>query len=319
MPPLLLLLICMIGLTAHAGPAWARDPDGPSRLLTIVNRAHQSITEVHVSAAINDSWGDDLLLDQHLPAAGRATVKLPPSRECLVDVQVVYADGRAEERRGFNACRIREIAFDASHAEQADADVPTRQIAILNRSARPIAQVFVSPASSDDWGEDRLGDTVIKPANRADVPFTGGCVGDVRVVFDNKAAEERRGLDLCATEMLVVRPGWTTADDYGQLDTIVAPVNTQQVTVVNKSGFTITQLYLMAERPATASGEKPAAEDEGRDRLGRAVLRPGSRTYVPFDRGSACKIAVHAVFQKETPDIRQIADLCQSGEIAIGP
>ena len=42
--------------------------------------------------------------------------------------------------------------------------------------------------------------------------YHGTCTADLRVVFDNRAAEERRGLDLCATPMLVIHPGWTTED-----------------------------------------------------------------------------------------------------------
>ena len=45
------------------------------------------------------------------------------------------------------------------------------------------------------------------------VVFSGGCTVDIRVVFENRAAEERRGIDLCHRAILSIEPGWTTSDD----------------------------------------------------------------------------------------------------------
>jgi hypothetical protein len=36
---------------------------------------------------------------------------------------------------------------------------------------------------------------------------------DIRVVFENRAAEERRGVDLCRRASLSIEPGWTTTDE----------------------------------------------------------------------------------------------------------
>ena len=44
------------------------------------------------------------------------------------------------------------------------------------------------------------------------VTWHGDCNADLRVVFENHAAEERRGIDLCALPTISIQPGWTTAD-----------------------------------------------------------------------------------------------------------
>jgi hypothetical protein len=307
MPAILVLLICLLGLPsgAHA----ARERSGAVRVVTIINHAAQAMTEVHVSSANEDGWGDDLLKGARLEPGRRMPVRVPAGTGCAYDAEIVYQDGHSEERRGVDLCRVRELTFDGRNVVVHNNDAPMRTISLLNRSARQIEQVFVSPANSDDWGEDQLSSGPILPGGRTDVGFVGGCQEDVRIVFDNKSAEERRALDLCSFDTLTITPGWTTAEDHGELDTIVAPAPVPEVPVVNKSGGTVTELYLMHE----------GSKDEGRDLLGRSVLRAGGRAMVPFDRGAACKIDVHAVFAGNRPDAHQVADLCTAKEIAIAP
>jgi hypothetical protein len=45
------------------------------------------------------------------------------------------------------------------------------------------------------------------------ISYRGSCTVDIRVVFENRAAEERRGVDLCRRASLSIEPGWTTTDE----------------------------------------------------------------------------------------------------------
>jgi hypothetical protein len=38
----------------------------------------------------------------------------------------------------------------------------------------------------------------------------GDCQADLRIVFDNNAAEELRGFDMCRNAAITLRPGWVT-------------------------------------------------------------------------------------------------------------
>ena len=103
--------------------------------------------------------------------------------------------------------------FDGSGAvAPPGTQVGTHAVTILNGAGRPIQQVQVSPAEAGDWGDDLLGHDSLSVGDRATVTYRGGCLADLRVVFDNRSAEERRELDLCALRGVRVQPGWTTAD-----------------------------------------------------------------------------------------------------------
>ncbi len=57
----------------------------------------------------------------------------------------------------------------------------------------------------DSWGQDRLGDgTVPAGATRVIRLPTGSCIYDVRVVFANREAIEKRRLNLCTITNLTV-------------------------------------------------------------------------------------------------------------------
>jgi hypothetical protein len=181
--------------------------------LLVVNHGPGAITQLYVSPSSADEWGDDRLAGDTLAVGKSYRVHLPRSPDCRFDLQVIYDDATREESHGIDACRNRQITFDGS-AAMAPTEVfsQQREVSLVNRSGRPIQQVFVSPSAADQWGDDRLGDGSISVGETHSVGYRGPCTVDLRVVFDNRSAEERRGLDLCATPALVIEPGWTTAD-----------------------------------------------------------------------------------------------------------
>ena len=59
-------------------------------------------------------------------------------------------------------------------------------------------EVYASPTGDDDWGRDRLGDDTVPPGRSFVVRLPQGqCQYDVRVVFANEQAIERRKVNLC--------------------------------------------------------------------------------------------------------------------------
>lgn len=70
---------------------------------------------------------------------------------------------------------------------------------LVNRSAVTINEIYVSSSEDSQWGPDRLGRNVLPPGQAFIIRLPAGmCVNDVRVVYANGQAVERRGVNTCA-------------------------------------------------------------------------------------------------------------------------
>jgi hypothetical protein len=346
----MLALIVLWPMAARAtdpAPApQAAIPPGPmgEREITVANKTKQAINELYVSPTHSDDWGDDRLGDDTLDAGETFRVRLGRMRECGFDVHVVYEDGSKEESLNNNVCRTRQLAFDGSNAV-APPPGEAHSVMIVNASSRPIQMVFISPAESNDWGDDRLTDDSISVGGSKSVTYRGDCAADLRVVFDNRSAEERKGLNLCETPRISIQPGWTTADTVPTgspqvkpgltgplMITPIAPSTpaspppasppapvqhqgpTLDVTVVNHSGRDAVELYLF---PQTLT-------ERGADRLGATVLKNNARLSlrIPKDNpgGDGCHFNAHIVYAGKTQDADlKGLDLCASPEVTLPP
>lgn len=204
------------GLVAAGAPV-AAEPQHPAygplgdRELGIANHSERGMVELYVSPQTADAWGQDRLGDDELDPGQSVRLKLGRMRDCTFDVLAVYDDTSREEQRGVNACRTRELAFDG-HAASAPVEPqgPARSVTVIDASPLPLQQLYLSPRNASQWGEDRLAQSAMSVGEERRIAFHGDCIADIRVVFSNRAAEERRGLDLCATPQLRISPGWTT-------------------------------------------------------------------------------------------------------------
>lgn len=76
-------------------------------------------------------------------------------------------------------------------------DDPSFQL--VNRGTQTIRELFATPAGMTNWGENRL-DRNGLPAGAAKlirIPRNGNCLFDLRVVFADHKALEKRHDDLC--------------------------------------------------------------------------------------------------------------------------
>jgi hypothetical protein len=68
-----------------------------------------------------------------------------------------------------------------------------------NAGGRTIREAYVSSATDSAWGPDRLGQHVLGPGQSFVIRLPQGqCVNDVRVVFMDGQAQERRQVNTCA-------------------------------------------------------------------------------------------------------------------------
>ena len=161
--------------------------------------------ELYASPAGMTSWGRDRLGDNTVPPNENRPVRLPADGNCVYDIKVVFASGLSDERRAVNTCTVDHVFFPASAGPAAPAARGARATAaddpsfrLTNRSRAALNEVYVSPAGEDSWGEDRLGDGSLAPGRQTVIRLPRGqCLYDMRSVFANGEATEKRRLNLC--------------------------------------------------------------------------------------------------------------------------
>ena len=95
-------------------------------------------------------------------------------------------------RRGLAAALV---TFAIAAPAMAQSDPSFR---LNNNSGVTINEVYVSSANDNSWGVDRLGQNVLPPGQSIVVRLPQAqCMNDIRVVFVNGQANERRRVDTC--------------------------------------------------------------------------------------------------------------------------
>jgi hypothetical protein len=184
----------VLALLACAAPALAQtDPS-----FTIVNRAGQAIHEIYVSPTAQPNWGRDLLGTEVLPDGRGFAVRIPPAAGCRQDVRVVYADGRPEERRNQDTCRITQMVFGAAPPPSATQDgAANPSFNLVNHGQVAIREVYVSSTRDTNWGQQRL-PRAMNPGEHLAVRLPAGdCLNDIRIIWADGRTEERRAQDTC--------------------------------------------------------------------------------------------------------------------------
>jgi hypothetical protein len=75
-----------------------------------------------------------------------------------------------------------------------------RQVEIANRSSHAMIQFFASSVTTQDWGDDILGSTLAAGQVRQITlagGAAGGCLYDLKAVFDDGRAVERHAVNVC--------------------------------------------------------------------------------------------------------------------------
>ncbi len=299
-----LLVAALLALPAMAQQQRPAQPQ-PAPQFSLKNDGEVTLYELYVARGGQGArgWGNDRLGSEVVPPGESFRVRLPAGFGCVVDIRIVFEGGEEEVRERLDVCRTREVAFARSLPAPAD-----REVVVENRSPRPIERLFISGVDEQDWGPDRLGSEILQPGARFTTAVPGqGCSYDVRVVFDNGGAEERRRVDLCAVTTIVISPGWTTADDIGA-GASAAPA-AGEVSIVNRSGRVVFELFVFPDGDA----------NRGPDRLGADTMADGAAVRVPAATPPACASTVALTYNDGQREQRSGIDLCATTEIVIAP
>jgi hypothetical protein len=97
--------LAAVSAAAMALPAAAQTNNPDFRLN---NNSGQTVNEVFVSSSADQNWGRDRLGENVLPRGQSIMISLPAG-QCVNDIRIIFADGRAQERRQVNTCSLTDI------------------------------------------------------------------------------------------------------------------------------------------------------------------------------------------------------------------
>jgi hypothetical protein len=182
-----------------------------------------------------------------------------------------------------------------------------QRVQLVNRTLATVREVYLAPTTADEWGEDRLGAAVLEPGEEAEIKLSGGCAADLRIVYPGGAAEERRGLDICARPRIVLRPGWVLAENLDE-DSVppAMPPAGGVLRLRNLGPLPIVELYAA-----------PPGAPRGEDRLGADILPIGGEMEIEPDDANECEVDLIAVFRDGREVTRRGVDLCGGEEIEL--
>jgi hypothetical protein len=93
------------------------------------------------------------------------------------------------------------FAFAAGSAPAQTNDPSFR---LTNNASVTINEIYVSSSATNSWGADRLGDRTLGSGSSYTIRLPAGqCVNDIRVVYANGQATERRRVNTCSLTDIV--------------------------------------------------------------------------------------------------------------------
>jgi hypothetical protein len=192
---ILALLALGLGLVLGAAPASAQNR------FNLINNTSETIERAYVSPSRVNDWGRDVLGNEVLRPGERYWV-VPRLSDCLLDIKVVFVGGREETRWQINTCNLTNIVWGGAPAAAGDPS-----FRFINRTGATIRELYVSLSSDNSWGRDRLGSDMLGPNAGFNIGLPPGkvCTVDIRVVFTDGQATERRGVETCSIRDLNFR------------------------------------------------------------------------------------------------------------------
>jgi hypothetical protein len=287
------------------------DPSLPTLEVAVTNASPIVLRELYAIRAAADGapraagdWGPDRLGATVIEAGANFALRLR-TRDCIFDLRAVYADDREEVKARADLCQSRAVSFDRSGIPRP----PARNVTLVNRHLATVQEVYLSASTESDWGPDRLGSATLAPGRDATVEMQGGCEADLRIVFPNGGAEERREVDVCETPRIVLRPGWVVAERLDEEAAVPAqpPLPSGSALRLRNAGrLPIVEIY--TGRPGG---------DRGEDRLGADTLPIGEMVELEAPDPDACAADLVAVFRDGTEVTRPGVDLCSGEEMDV--
>ncbi len=204
-------------------------------------------------------------------------------------------------RRALTAALLGAAVIASSAAPPAAAQSNDPSFRVVNRTSEVVQEVYASPSTQQNWGQDRLGVDMIQPGASYIVrlPADGNCVYDLRFVYTGGRSEERRNLNTCNLTDVVLDGGGTRAAPGG-------PQGNPSFNLVNQSGRVIEEFYAS---PSSQQGWGP-------DRLDNDVVQPGGRFAVSLPVGE-CQYDLRVVWRGGDAQERRNLNTCEMNDYVV--
>lgn len=302
---LALLVVIPAAAQAPQRPAQPGQPPRDAGQVTVRNEGEITLYELYIARGGMGArnWGPDRLGDRVLEAGREFTVRLGPNFGCLADIRLVYEDGEEEIRERVDLCRERVVV--AARV----APMEERSFSLRNRTGLTVIQVFGRESGEREWGQDRLGNDVLEDGAEMTVSIPArGCEIDLMVVYvDNRAVEERRGIDACDLAELTLAPGWLYAENPAAFRPGLG--SGPRISLINRSGRTVFTVHVFPD----------GAADEGPDRLGADTLSDGATLHLALEPAPDCRYTLRVTYADGTREERRGIDVCRLRELVIAP
>jgi hypothetical protein len=182
---------------------------------------------------------------------------------------------------------------------------------LVNRSPRIIRELFVTSAGNANWGQNQLdgknGAATAIPQGASFIVRRrpdASCIYDLRLVYADANTEDRRGVNICAVDNVVIgRETLSVATDTAT----GKPVDDPSVRFFNRAAISITEAY------ATPSG----LTDWGQNRLGKDKLLPDNTLLVQLPRNGDCYYDLRVVFADRKAQILKHTNFCRVAEVPV--
>jgi hypothetical protein len=184
---------------------------------------------------------------------------------------------------------------------------------LVNRSGQPVRELFVTSAGNANWGQNRLDGKAGNPtAIAAGASFAvrrkldTNCVFDIRAVFADGKAEERKAVNTCAVEDV---PVGAAAVSNVPVAATGKPADDPSFKLFNRSARAINELR------ATPSGGTAVTAAE--NRLGTTPLPPDSSRRITLPRDGNCIFELRVVFADGSAKERHKFNLCKIADLPV--
>jgi hypothetical protein len=120
-----------------------------------------------------------------------AIARKPARRRIVLDARASTGEKIMKSLFGFAVLMVASVS-PAFAAEET--------LKVNNRTGYTINEIYIAPASSDNWEEDVMGDDALVTDTSVDIDFSKSedtCKWDLKAVYDDKTTAVWRNVDLC--------------------------------------------------------------------------------------------------------------------------
>lgn len=258
----LTIVVAICSVPGYANP-FARqgvpNAEGSVETIKIVNDTGYSIYHIYISPSTSPEWGEDLLGPSEVLIYGDVFDTGIPVSAALYDVCCIDHEGDPYYKWGVGIKRQGEMVFSLMDLDLDDLTAPNPQlrdaalgtageaklsdtIEILNNTGYTIYHLYMTPATSTDWGDDLLGVfEIIQDGQKYDTGIASdSTLYDIRLVDSDGDSYTQWDVDVSQSNTVQFTIWDLDLSSDGLTDTSTELT----LTIFNATGYRIREVYI---------------------------------------------------------------------------